>query len=78
MVQLEINRPNGQTEMDCNKGVQIMWTAYIAANEFTPAFDTAVGKTAQSAIAAVKRKNSPDWQDCTVWATDDKGNQVNA
>ena len=55
-----------------------MWMAFIAANEFTEAFDTAKGKTAQSAIAAVKRKNSTDWRDCVVWANDGKGNKVNA
>jgi len=43
------------------------YKAYIAGNKYTPAFDHAYGKTTESAIAAVKRKNSPDWKDCTVW-----------
>jgi hypothetical protein len=43
------------------------YKAYIAANKHTPFFDSAVGKTEKSAIAAVKRKNSPDWKDCFVW-----------
>lgn len=44
------------------------YIAYIAGNRYTKAFDTATGKTAASAIAAVKRKNSPDWRDCCIWA----------
>ena len=44
------------------------YKAFIAGNKYTPAFDSAYGKTEQSAIAAVKRKNSPDWKDCCVWA----------
>jgi hypothetical protein len=44
------------------------YKAYIAGNKYSKAFDHAYGKTAFSAIAAVKRKNSPDWQDCYVWA----------
>ena len=43
------------------------YTAYIAANAYTKAFDSANGKTAKAAIAAVKRKNSPSWRDCLVW-----------
>jgi len=43
------------------------YKAYIAANKYTKAFDTAFGKTATSAIGAVKRKNCPDWRDCYVW-----------
>ena len=43
------------------------YKAYIAANPYTKAFDFAYGKTAKSAAAAVKRKNSPDWKDCIVW-----------
>ena len=41
--------------------------AYIASNPETKAFDFATGKTAKSAIATVKRRNSPDWKDCCVW-----------
>ena len=44
------------------------YIAYIAGNRYTKAFDTAYGKTAESAMAAIKRKNSPDWKDCVVWA----------
>jgi len=44
------------------------YIAYIAGNRYTKAFDTAFGKTAESARATVKRRNSPDWKDCTVWA----------
>jgi len=42
--------------------------AYIASNFYTPAFDSAYGASEQSAIATVKRRNSPDWKDCHVWA----------
>jgi len=44
------------------------YKAYIAANRESEAFDFAYGKTATNAIAAVKRQNSPDWQDCVIWA----------
>jgi hypothetical protein len=44
------------------------YKAYIAANRYTKAFDTAYGATSSSAKGAVKRKNSPDWKDCYVWA----------
>jgi hypothetical protein len=44
------------------------YIAYIAANRYTKAFDTCTGKTEKSAIAAVKRKNSPDWRDCFIWS----------
>ena len=43
------------------------YKAYIAANEHTSYFDCAYGKTANGAIAAVKRKNSPSWKDCHIW-----------
>lgn len=43
------------------------YKAYIASTPESEAFDSAFGKTKESAIAAVKRKNSPDWQDCFVW-----------
>jgi len=43
------------------------YKAYIAANKYSDAFDSAMGQTAASAMAAVKRQNSPDWQDCYVW-----------
>lgn len=45
-----------------------MYAAYIAANKYTKAFDVAYGNTEASAIAAVKRKNSPDWKDCFIWS----------
>ena len=52
----------------CNKQINITnYKAYIAANMETKSFDFAYGKTASSAIAAVKRNNSPDWKDCYVW-----------
>jgi hypothetical protein len=44
--------------------------AYIAANQYTRYFDMADGKTEKSAIAAVKRRNSPDWKDCHIWAVE--------
>ena len=44
-----------------------MYKAYIAGNRYSPAFDHAWGQTPESAIAAVKRRNSPDWRDCHVW-----------
>ena len=40
------------------------YKAYIAANKDTKAFDFALGTTKKSAIARVKRQNSPDWKDC--------------
>jgi hypothetical protein len=40
---------------------------YISGSKESPAFDSAIGKTAKSAIAAVKRHNSPDWHDCHIW-----------
>ena len=43
------------------------YKAYIAANKDTKAFDFALGTTKKSAIARVKRQNSPDWKDCLVW-----------
>jgi len=43
------------------------YKAYIASNPESTAFDYAMGKTKEGAIAAVKRRNSLDWQDCTVW-----------
>jgi hypothetical protein len=43
------------------------YKAYIASTTESEAFDSAFGTTKESAIAAVKRKNSPDWQDCYVW-----------
>lgn len=43
------------------------YRALIATNGHTKFFDLAYGKTPQSAIAAIKRKNSPDWQDCKIW-----------
>lgn len=46
------------------------YKAMIAGNQYSKAFDYAYGKTAAAAIAAVKRKNSPDWRDCYVWAVE--------
>lgn len=43
------------------------YKAYISANKETKPFDSAMGVTEKSAIAAVKRANSPDWQDCVTW-----------
>lgn len=43
------------------------YTAYIAGNKFSQPFDSAKGATTESAAAAVKRKNSPDWKDCCIW-----------
>lgn len=43
------------------------YKAYIAGTKESKPFDSAMGKTEQSAIAAVKRQNSPDWKDCFVW-----------
>lgn len=43
------------------------YKAYIAANAHSEAFDSARGATPESAIASVKRANSPDWRDCEVW-----------
>lgn len=43
------------------------YRALISGSNETKFFDFAHGKTPQSAIAAIKRKNSPDWQDCTIW-----------
>lgn len=53
----------------------MIYTAHIAGNKHSKAFDEAKGKTAESAAAAVKRKNSPDWQDCCIWVTDEDGNK---
>ena len=43
------------------------YKAYIAGSKESRAFDSAMGKTASSAIAAVKRRNSPSWPDCYIW-----------
>jgi hypothetical protein len=43
------------------------YKAYIAGTPESNAFDYAYGKSKESAIAAVKRQNSPDWKDCIVW-----------
>jgi len=53
-----------------------VYKAYIAANSHTPAFDYAYGKTPASAVAAVKRRNSPDWRDCIIWVYDEDGFRV--
>ena len=43
------------------------YKAFIAGTKESKAFDSAWGKTKKAAIAAVKRKNSPDWKDCCIW-----------
>lgn len=43
------------------------YKAYIASTKESKAFDSATGKTKESAIAAVKKRNSPSWEDCCVW-----------
>jgi ribosomal protein S18 acetylase RimI-like enzyme len=43
------------------------YKAYIASTKESKAFDSATGKTKESAIASVKRRNSPDWEDCYIW-----------
>lgn len=43
------------------------YKAYIASTKESKAFDNAIGKTKESAIASVKRANSPDWRDCYIW-----------
>ena len=43
------------------------YKAYISGTIESLAFDSATGKTKESAIAAVKRRNSPSWLDCYVW-----------
>ena len=43
------------------------YKAYIASTNESKAFDSAMGKTKESAIATVKRHNYPDWKDCSVW-----------
>jgi len=50
-----------------NQNPIVHYKAYIAANEFSAAFDCAYGKSSQSALAQVKRQNSPDWIDCYCW-----------
>jgi len=45
-----------------------LYISYIAGNRYTKAFDQGYGKTAKSAISGLKRRNSPDWKDCVVWA----------
>ena len=43
------------------------YKAYISGTRESKAFDYSYGVTRETAIAAVKRKNSPDWQDCYIW-----------
>jgi hypothetical protein len=52
---------------------KMQYTAHIAGNLYSKEFDTANGKTPESAAAAVKRKNSPDWKDCCIWVTSKDG-----
>jgi len=43
------------------------YLAFIAGTKESKAFNRAWGKTKETAIAAVKRQNSPAWEDCIVW-----------
>ena len=43
------------------------YKAFIAGTRWSVPFDYAYGRTKSAAIAAVKRKNSPDWKDCCIW-----------
>ena len=43
------------------------YKAFIAGTKESAPFDYAYGKTKSTAIAAVKRENSPDWKDCCIW-----------
>jgi hypothetical protein len=46
------------------------YKSYIADGPHSSAFDSATGRTPDSARAAVKRRNSPDWRDCVVWVVE--------
>ncbi len=43
------------------------YKAYIAANIYTPAFDSEIQKSKSQATRVLKQRNSPDWKDCVVW-----------
>jgi hypothetical protein len=43
------------------------YKAYIAGTSESNSFDFAFGKIPTTAIATVKRNNSPDWKDCYIW-----------
>lgn len=43
------------------------YKAYIAANPYSVAFDSAYGTTTGRAIGALKRKTGRDWVDCYIW-----------
>ena len=43
------------------------YKAYIAANKYSGAFDHSFGETKEGAIAAIKRRNGPDYKDCHAW-----------
>jgi hypothetical protein len=43
------------------------YKAYVAANKETTAFDSIMGKTEKSAMAAAKRKYSKDAKDLYFW-----------
>ncbi len=43
------------------------YKAYIAGTNESKAFDSVLGRTKESAIAVIKRRNSPIWKDCCVW-----------
>ena len=48
---------------------EAIYKAYIASNVYSHAFDSCIStKSPNAAIAAVRRKNSPGWHDCVVWA----------
>lgn len=42
------------------------YTAYIAANKYTQAFDQITESTAKKAAYRIKRRNK-EWRDCTIW-----------
>jgi len=48
-------------------GHEYKYKAYIAGSKESQAFDHAYGNTPSNAMGAVKRRNSPDWEDCYVW-----------
>lgn len=44
------------------------WKAYIASEGQEVAFASGYGKTATSAVAALKRRYSPYWREMLIWA----------
>lgn len=51
---------------------------YIAANKFSPAFDSVSCSLfdVKKAITKLKRRNSPDWKDCVIWYVTDFGERI--